>query len=60
MPEICGLRRNKCEKLDADITYKEYKHEEESEQLKEILGSIFEDDTYEVDLTNKVDKQMKL
>ena len=58
-PRYAALEEIKCEKLDADITYKEYKHEEESEQLKEILGSIFEDDTYEVDLTNKVDKQME-
>lgn len=58
-PRYAALEEIKSEKLDADITYKEYKHEEESEQLKEILGSIFEDDTYEVDLTNKVDKQME-
>ena len=58
-PRYAALEEIKCEKLDADITYKEYKHEEESEQLKEILGSIFEDDTYEVDLTNKVNKQME-
>ena len=58
-PRYAALEEIKSEKLDADITYKEYKHEEESEQLKEILGSIFEDDTYEVDLTNKVNKQME-
>ena len=58
-PRYAALEEIKCEKLDADITYKEYKKEEESEQLKEILGSIFEDDTYEVDLTNKVDKQLE-
>lgn len=58
-PRYAALEEIKSEKLDADITYKEYKHEEESEQLKEILGSIFEDDTYEVDLTNKVDKQLE-
>ena len=58
-PRYAALEEIKCEKLDADITYKEYKKEEESEQLKEILGSIFEDDTYEVDLTNKVNKQME-
>ena len=58
-PRYAALEEIKCEKLDADITYKEYKKEEEGEQLKEILGSIFEDDTYEVDLTNKVNKQME-
>ena len=58
-PRYAALEEIKSEKLDADITYKEYKQEEESEQLKEILGSIFEDDTYEVDLTNKVNKQME-
>lgn len=58
-PRYASLEEIKREKLDADITYKEYKHEEEEEQLKEILGSIFEDDTYEVDLTNKVNKQME-
>ena len=58
-PRYAALEEIKSEKLDADITYKEYKKEEESEQLKEILGSIFEDDTYEVDLTNKVNKQME-
>ena len=41
-PRYAALEEIKCEKLDADITYKEYKHEEESEQLKEILGSIFD------------------
>ena len=41
------------------LLIKNIRHEEEGEQLKEILGSIFEDDTYEVDLTNKVDKQME-
>ena len=34
-PRYAALEEIKCEKLDADITYKEYKHEEESEQLKE-------------------------
>ena len=58
-PRYAALEEIKSEKLDADITYKEYKHEEEGECLKEILGSIFEDDTYEVDLTNKVNKQME-
>ena len=58
-PRYTALEEIKQEKLDADITYKEYKHEEEGEQLKEILGSIFEDDTYEVDLTEKVNKQME-
>ena len=58
-PRYAALEEIKSEKLDADITYKEYKKEEEGEQLKEILGSIFEDDTYEVDLTNKVNKQME-
>lgn len=58
-PRYAALEEIKSEKLDADITYKEYKKEEEGECLKEILGSIFEDDTYEVDLTNKVDKQLE-
>lgn len=58
-PRYAALEEIKSEKLDADITYKEYKKEEEGEGLKEILGSIFEDDTYEVDLTNKVNKQME-
>lgn len=58
-PRYAALEEIKSEKLDADITYKEYKKEEEGECLKEILGSIFEDDTYEVDLTNKVNKQME-
>lgn len=58
-PRYAALEEIKSEKLDADITYKEYKKEEEGECLKEILGSIFEDDAYEVDLTNKVNKQME-
>lgn len=58
-PRYAALEEIKSEKLDADITYKEYKKEEEGECLKEILGSIFEDDTYEVDLTSKVNKQME-
>ena len=54
-----SLEEIKKEKLDADITYKDYKKAEEKEHLIEILGSIFEDDTYEVDLTNKENKQLE-
>ena len=46
------------EKLDADISYEEYKEQEKEEQIKELLSGMFEDDTYETDLTKKENKQL--
>ena len=54
-----SLEEIRKEKLDADITYKDYKKSEKQEHLEEILSSIFDDDSYEVDLTNKEDKQLE-
>lgn len=47
------------EKLDADITYDEYKKIEEQEQLKELLMGMYEDEELEVDLTKKENKQLQ-
>lgn len=46
------------EKLDADISYTEYKEQEEKDQVKELLAGMFEDEEYQVDLTKKENKQL--
>ncbi len=54
-----ALENLRKEKLDADISYKEYKEKEANENLKELLLNMYEDDSYEVDTTIKENKQMK-
>ena len=54
-----ALEEVRCEKLDADISYKDYKKQEEQDILKELLAGMYEDETYEVDTTIKVNKQMQ-
>lgn len=58
-PRYAALCEVHKEKLDADISYDEYKHQEEADMLKELLSGMFEDESYEVDLTNKVNKQLE-
>lgn len=58
-PRYVALDEVRREKLEADITYKDYKAEEESEYLKELLGGMYEDDTYEVDNTRVINKQLE-
>ena len=56
-----ALEEVKKERLDADISYDEYKRQETEEQLKEILSSVYEVDEYgeEIDLTEKENAQLK-
>ena len=54
-----ALEEVKREKLDADISYDEYKNQEKEDILKELLGEMFADEGYEVDLTVKVNKQLQ-
>ena len=54
-----ALEEVRHEKLDADISYEDYKKQEERDILKELLSGMFEDETYEVDTTIKVNKQMQ-
>ncbi len=54
-----ALEEIRKEKLDADISYEEYKHQEEQDILKELLAGMFEDENYEIDTTIKVNKQMQ-
>lgn len=51
----------KKNKLDSDITYQEYKEQETKEQIKELIGSMFEIDENdnEIDLTEKENAQLK-
>lgn len=58
-PRYAALEEVRKEKLDADISYKEYKEKEANENLKELLLNMYEDETYEVDTTIKENKQMK-
>ncbi len=58
-PRYAALMEVKKEKLDADISYAEYKREEEKDLLKEILGNMFDDEGYEHDLTKEENKQVE-
>lgn len=54
-----SLEEVRKEKLDADISYEEYKNQDEKEILKELLHGMYEDDSYEVDTTIKINKQLQ-
>lgn len=58
-PRYAALDEVRKEKLDADISYETYKEEEKKENLQELLGNMFEDETYEHDLTKKENKQVE-
>ena len=58
-PRYVALEEVRKEKLDADISYKDYKKQEENDILKELLSGMYEDDEYEIDTTIKVNKQMQ-
>lgn len=58
-PRFAALEEVRKEKLDADITYKEYKNQEEKDILKELLMGMYEDDSYEVDNVIKINKQLE-
>lgn len=61
-PRYAALDEIKKERLDADISYKDYKQQELQENLSEIVGSMFEvnDETgEETDLVDKVNRQLE-
>ena len=47
------------EKLEADISYTEYKKEEEQDIIKELLSGMYQDEEMEIDLTKKENKQLQ-
>ncbi len=57
-----ALEEIKKEKLDADISYQTYKTQEKQEYLNEMLESMYEENEEsgeEVDLVEKVDRQLE-
>lgn len=56
-----ALEEVKKDRLDADISYEEYKKQEIQDQIKELVGSMFEldENEEEVDLTEKENAQLK-
>lgn len=57
-----ALEEIKREKLDADISYKDYKAQEKKENLSEIVSSMYEineETGEETDLVEKVDRQLE-
>ena len=58
-PRYAALEEIKKEKLDADITYEEYKEEEIQDNIKELLGNMYEDEEYTIDLTKQMSAQME-
>ena len=61
-PRYAGLEEVKKEKLEADISLEKYKEEEKEERLKEIADGMFEIDEEsgeEIDLVDKVDRQLE-
>ena len=61
-PRYVALDEVHKEKLNADITYEEYKAEEEKEKLNELLGSMYEVDENEneQDLINKENRYLEV
>ena len=41
------------EKLDADVSYADYKKQEEQDKIKELISGMNADEEMEVDLTKK-------
>ena len=58
-PRYAALEEIRKERLDADITYNEYKEEEQADMLREMLGNMYEDEEYEVDTVVKENKQLE-
>lgn len=58
-PRYVALEEVRREKLEADISYKDYKKEEEQDILKELLAGMYEDEDYTVDTTIKINKQLE-
>lgn len=60
-PRYVALEEIKKDKLTSNMTLEEYKNEEQNEQIKELLGQLFEvnEDDEEIDLTKKTDIQLE-
>ena len=58
-PRYAALEEIHKEKLCADITYKEYKDNEEQDILRELLSDMFEDEEFTEDNTVKINKQLE-
>ena len=56
-----SLEQVKKDRLDADISYDDYKKEEKAEQIAEILGGMYEigEDQEEIDLVDKKNIQLE-
>lgn len=61
-PRYVALAEVKKERLDADVTYAEYKEEELKSKLQELLSSMYDvdDNDNEEDLIDTVDPQLKV
>ena len=55
-PRYASLEEIKKERLDADISYKDYKEQELQDNLNEIVGSMYEVNEETEEETNLVDK----
>ncbi len=61
-PRYASLEEIKKERLDADISYQEYKNQDQKESIQEIIDTMIatnEETGEEVDLVNKVDRQLE-
>ena len=60
-PRYAALDNIKKDRLDADITYEEYKKEEEQSKLNELIGQMYEIDENgeEIDLVDVIDRQLE-
>jgi hypothetical protein len=61
-PRYASLAEIKKDRLDADVSYKDYKIEEIEENLEEIVGSMYElneESGEETDLVDKVNRQLE-
>ncbi len=60
-PRYCALEKVKKDRLDADVSFLEYKEEEKKANISEILGSIIEnsEENDETVLVDKVNRQLE-
>ena len=59
-PRYCSLDNVKKERLNADITYKEYQDEEKFDKLLELISGMYDEDEEgnDIDLIDKIDPQL--
>ena len=60
-PRYCSLDNIKKERLNADITYKEYQDEEKFDKLLELISGMYDEDEEgnDIDLIDKIDPQLE-